>query len=211
MDQQGHGSGPVQGAGDRAGAGGPGGPDPVALLEQAAAAVQQIVDRVKPDQMELETPCTDWTVRDVIDHIAKGNAWAAANLGSETGTAPRPTESMVGGDPARALRDTSGSMLDAFTAPGARQKMLSLPFGDMPGAAFAGVRATDLLVHGWDIAKATGQPTDFAPELNEIALAGARRTLTFDRAGSPFGAEQPVAADAPAADRLAGFLGRIVS
>lgn len=211
MDQPGNGSGPDQSAGDRAGADGPGEPDPVTMLEQASAAVQQIVDRVKPAQMELGSPCTEWTVRDVIDHIVKGNAWAAANLAAETGAVPRPTESMVGADPARSLRETSGAMLEAFKAPGARQKMLSLPFGEMPGAAFAGVRATDLLVHGWDIAKASGQSTNFAPDLNEMALAGARRTLTFDRAGSPFGAEQPVAADAPAADRLAGFLGRTVS
>ena len=178
------------------------------MLEQAVAAVQRIVDQVGPDQMTAPTPCTDWTVRDVADHMAKGNAWAAAVLASETGSAPRPTDSIVGDDPAGAFADTAAAMLAAFQTPGARSKMLDLPFGRMPGGALAGARMTDLLVHGWDIAKATGQSTDFAPELNEAALATARRMMTLDRAGSPFAPEQPVAADAPAADRLAAFLGR---
>ena len=186
-------------------------PDPVAMLERAVAATEAIVAGVRSDQMDLATPCTDWTVRDVIDHVVKGNSWAVANLASESGSAPRPGGDMVGDDPAAAFAASSAQMVAAFKAPGALAKMLDLPFGRMPGAAFAGFRMGDLLVHGWDIAKATGQPTDFAPELNEAALAAARRTMTFDRAGSPFQPEQPVAAEAPAADRFAAFLGRTVS
>lgn len=210
MERQENGAGPGPGS-QTSGDGAAGSqPDPVAVLEQATTAVQAIVGKVRPEQLDLATPCSEWTVRDVIDHLVKGNAWAVANLESAEGAAARPTASMVGDDPAAAFAASSAAALAAFKAPGARSKMLALPFGRMPGAAFAGVRATDLLVHGWDIAKATGQPTDFAPELNEGALAAAQRTLTFDRAGSPFGPEQPVAADAPAADRLAAFLGRAV-
>jgi len=208
MDQHGNGREAVQAGGGRGEATGMA--DPIAMLEQAVAAVQSIVDRVQPDQMGLPSPCTDWTVRDVIDHMVKGNAWAVAILTSDTGTPPRPTGDMAGDAPARAFADTAAAMIAAFKAPGARGKMLDLPFGRMPGVAFAGARMTDLLVHGWDIAKATGQSTDIAPDLNEAALAAARRTMTFDRAGSPFGPEQPVATGAPAADRLAAFLGRAV-
>ncbi len=207
------GAGPLGGSGrGGGGSGGDGQPDPVAKLRQTVAAVQQIVDRVRPDQMDLATPCTDWTVRDVIDHVVKGNAWAAATLASESGSAPRPTGDvdLIGDDPAAAFAATSAQMAAAFAAPGALAKMVDLPFGRMPGVAFAGFRMGDLLVHGWDIAKATGQSTDFAPALNEGALAAARRTMTFDRSGSPFQPEQPVAADAPAADRFAAFLGRAV-
>ena len=205
MDRQGHGNaesdGPAPGAGQ---------PDPVAMLERSLAAVGQIVANVRPAQLDLPSPCCEWTVRDVIDHLVKGNAWTVASLSAETGSAGRPTDSMVGDDPAAAFAESSAAVLAAFRAPGARGKMLDLPFGRMPGAAVAGMRSIDLLVHGWDIAKATGQSTDFAPDLNEAALAAARHAMTFDRAGSPFAPEQPVPSDAPAADRLAAFLGRAV-
>jgi uncharacterized protein (TIGR03086 family) len=67
------------------------------------------------------------------------------------------------------------------------------------------------VVHAWDLAKATGQDTDFAPDHCEAALAMSRhRMANMDRANMPFKDEAPVPADAPAADRLAGFLGRQV-
>jgi uncharacterized protein (TIGR03086 family) len=68
----------------------------------------------------------------------------------------------------------------------------------------------DLLTHGWDLARATGQPADFPEDVAERALAGARRALMSrpQGPGAPFAAEVPVPADAPAVDRLAGFLGR---
>lgn len=211
MEEGGHGSGSGDGAGHGHGGSSEaaaGRPDPVAMLEQAVAAVEPIVAKVRPDQMNLPTPCTDWTVRDVIDHVVKGNAWVVATMASDSGSAPRPTGDTIGNDPAAAFAETSARMVAAFKEPAARGKMVDLPFGRMPGVAFAGFCMGDLLVHGWDIARATGQPTDFAPELNEAALAAARRTMTFDRAGSPFAPEQPVAADAAAADRFAAFLGR---
>ncbi len=215
MEAGGHGHGNGHGEGEGHAHGGPietgsGRPDPVAMLERAVAAVGTIVAGVRPDQMAAATPCTDWSVRDVVDHMVKGNAWAIATLASDTGSAPRPSGEMAGDDPVAAFADSSARMVAAFREPEAQAKMVDLPFGRMPGVAFAGFRMSDLLVHGWDIAKATGQPTDFAPDLNEAALAAARRMMTFDRAGSPFQPEQPVAADAPAADRFAAFLGRTV-
>ena len=126
-------------------------PDPVAMLERAVAATEAIVAGVRSDQMDLATPCTDWTVRDVIDHVVKGNAWAVANLASESGSAPRPGGDMVGNDPAAAFAASSAQMVAAFKAPGALAKMLDLPFGRMPGTAFAGFRMGDLLFSGDNI------------------------------------------------------------
>jgi uncharacterized protein (TIGR03086 family) len=69
-----------------------------------------------------------------------------------------------------------------------------------------------VLTHGWDLARATGQPGDFPDDVAERALARSRRRLTArpEGPGAPFAAEVPVPPDASAVDRLAGFLGRAV-
>jgi uncharacterized protein (TIGR03086 family) len=102
-------------------------------------------------------------------------------------------------------------MLAAFDEPGALGRMVTMPFGEMPAAGLAGFRFVDLVVHTWDLAKATGQDTNFAPDLCEAALAMSRQRMAgMDRAAMPFKDEVAVPDDAPAADRLAGFLGRQV-
>jgi uncharacterized protein (TIGR03086 family) len=106
---------------------------------------------------------------------------------------------------------SADAMMASFEEPGALGRMVKMPFGEMPAAGLAGFRFVDLIVHAWDLARATGQATDFAPDLCEAALAMSRqRMASMDRANMPFKDEVPVPADAPAADRLAGFLGRQV-
>src|SRR6185295_18455579 len=65
----------------------------------------------------------------------------------------------------------------AFGAPGAQEKMVTLPFGTMPGSAFMGLAMTDTFTHGWDVAKATGQSTDIDPALAEQLLAGSKMAI----------------------------------
>ncbi len=86
-------------------------------------------------------------------------------------------------------------------------------FGDMPASALLGLAVTDTLTHAWDVARATGQDTDLAPELYEQVLASAHQAIpqsfrTED--GSLFGPEQPAPDHADNATRLAAFLGRRV-
>ena len=93
------------------------------------------------------------------------------------------------------------------------EKMLTLPFGQMPGSAFIGLAATDTFVHGWDLAKATGQSTDLDPALATQLLAGSRQAIQpafRSETGNPFGPEQTAPAGASNADQLAAFLGRTV-
>ena len=70
----------------------------------------------------------------------------------------------------------------------------------------------DVLTHAWDLARATGQPTELDDELSNEALMAARRQIapSFRGAGRPFGEEQPCPAGGTTADQLAAFLGRVV-
>ncbi|MFN8590308.1 MAG: TIGR03086 family metal-binding protein [Thermomicrobiales bacterium] len=185
--------------------------DPVALLKQADGVFREVLARVTPDQMELPTPSDEWDVRALINHVLLGNTWAAANLA--TGSAQRPVGDLLGGrEPMEAYVESADAMLAAFAAPGALGRMVTMPFGEMPGAGLAAFRFTDLISHAWDLARATGQSTDLAPDLCETALGMSRQYLEGrDRTHAPFKDEVPIAADAPAADRLAAYLGKQVA
>ena len=147
---------------------------------------------------------------DSVHLYVLGNVWAAENV--RTGCAPRPSGDIIGErEPLEAYTASADAMMASLDEPGVLGRMVTMPFGEMPVAGLAGFRFVDLIVHAWDLAKATGQDTDLAPDLCEAALAMSRQRMAdMDRANLPFKDEVPVPTDAPAADRLAGFLGRQV-
>ena len=102
--------------------------------------------------------------------------------------------------------------IEAFGRTGALEKMITLPFGTLPGAAYLGIATTDAFTHGWDLARATGQSTDLDPALAAQLLEGSRAFIQpafrGDDGKAPFGAEQPAPPNATNADALAAFLGR---
>jgi uncharacterized protein (TIGR03086 family) len=182
-------------------------------LAQAFATTRGVLAGVEPEQLGDPTPCASWDVRALINHIIGGSQWFAASTNAG--------KSVVGPD----IDHTEGDVLanydagiaaavDAFSRPGALEKTIELPFGTFPGAAFLGLATTDTLTHGWDLAKATGQSTDIAPELAEHLLAQAKASIPDAFRGpdgvAPFGPAIEVDETAPAADRLAAFLGRKV-
>jgi uncharacterized protein (TIGR03086 family) len=116
------------------------------------------------------------------------------------------------GDAFTAFNEGSARALAAFAAEGAMDKIIKAPFGDVPGSIFVWIASVDSFTHGWDLAKATGQPTDLDPALAEQLLAVSKQAVTDDLRGSegqkPFGPAVEVANSATAADKLAGFLGR---
>lgn len=187
-----------------------GGPGPVAMLEEACDVVEGIIANITPDQLDLPTVNDEWNVRELINHLVRGNVWSVQNL--ETGGAPRPTEDLIGDrSPAQAFSESAGAMIKAFQAPGALGAMVTMPFGEMPGAGLAMFRTGDLVGHAWDLAVATGQDRNIAPQLCETVLEMSRERLEgMDRARSPFKELVEVSADACPADRLAGFLGKPV-
>jgi uncharacterized protein (TIGR03086 family) len=99
-----------------------------------------------------------------------------------------------------------------FAGPGGMATTFKLPFGEVPGQFFVGIRTTDVLTHTWDLAAATGQSTDIDPELAAEQLAAARALVgaQFRGPGKPFAEEQPCSSERMPADQLAAFLGRNV-
>lgn len=183
-------------------------PPSVEQLTRVLSAVGDLLTGIKDDQWSAPTPCTDWTVRDVVNHLVTGNMVFAALLRDQS--PPERGADHLGDEPLAAFRNTGVAVRDGFDQPGAIERTYHGPLGTISGAAWLQVRITDLLAHGWDLAQATGQPAELPEDLAEQALAAARVLLsTAPRAGR-FGPAQPVADDAPAIDRLVAFLGRPV-
>jgi uncharacterized protein (TIGR03086 family) len=181
-------------------------------LEQAIASTRAVLAEIKPDQLGDATPCASWKVSDIINHIVGGQFYFASAVNGETSEGEAPD--FAAGDYNSAFDQGSAACVAAFQGDGAMERIIHLPFGDMPGSVFVGIAATDTFVHGWDLAKAIGQGTDLAPALASGLLANIRPVLPDAFRGAdgaaPFGPEQTAPAGASNADQLAAFLGRSV-
>ena len=137
--------------------------NPIDQLKQADDIFRSVLQNVTPDQMGLPTVNDEWDVRALINHVVNGNMWAAENV--RHGNAPRPSGDAVGDrNPMEAYTPSAEAMIAAFAEPGALGRTMTLPFGEMPAAGFAGFRFVDLLSHAWDMARTpTSRPSCARP------------------------------------------------
>jgi uncharacterized protein (TIGR03086 family) len=176
-------------------------------FDLAASTVTRLVTTVRAGQWALPTACPDWDVRAVVNHLAHGNAKVAFWAG--TGP-PAPDGDYLGSSPAEAFTASVSATRAVLAEPGLFSRQVTTPLGEVPGVFLVHMRVNEYLAHGWDIADATGQPTDLAPELAARALEQWRSRFgaTPRQPGGPFGPEIPPPPHPTAADELAAFLGR---
>jgi uncharacterized protein (TIGR03086 family) len=174
----------------------------MANVDQLADALERtgrLIAGIRDDQWHDPTPCAEWDVRAVTDHLIKGNASLAAALGAAEVTTTDYAE-------------VSDRLLEGFRRPGVIDGTVTIPFGTVPAGFALHLRLTELLVHGWDIARATGQKADFPEETVEEELRFSERAVQQLPSGrTPFGPPQPAPEDASTIDRLAALLGRDVT
>jgi uncharacterized protein (TIGR03086 family) len=115
---------------------------------------------------------------------------------------------MLGDDPARAYDDSAVVAAAAFRAPGAMDAPCAVSYGPVPGSIYCGHRFVDVLIHGWDIAKSTGQDATLLPDLVDACWQVLEPQLELLVASGLFGEAVPVADDADAQTRLLAVLGR---
>ena len=183
-------------------------------FERAVTSTADIVKATPAGQLGAPTPCTDWDVRALLSHVI-GTLWLAEGLFADQ--APRypmapgglPAADLADGDPAAAYAEASAAALTAAAAADALTRVHLTPLGEMPGPALAGFTTLDILVHGWDLARATGQPADLDGRLAAHVLGFAEQALaTSESRAARIGPAIHVAADAPVTQRLVAFLGR---
>ena len=185
-----------------------GGPDMdgVQQLDEVIPLLRQVVGGLTPDQHDRCTPCTDFTVAGVLEHMIGGaTAFAPGFRGAPASGGP------AAGDVVQRWEAAIADLLDSVHSPGAQERILATPFGEQSGASFARYVAFDGLMHGWDLSTATGQAYAPRDELVAAVDAYARELLVPEmRDGDTFAAEQPVGQDASALERLVAFSGRNV-
>jgi uncharacterized protein (TIGR03086 family) len=188
-------------------------PDPEPGLAEAVALAGDLVRQVRPEQWHLPTPCSEWDVRQIVDHLVLGQQLFARALSGEpfddAVAAVRAVPDRLGADPAAAYDESAAAMLAAFDAPGVLERPVRVPFGTVPGAVARHLRIVDALVHGWDLAQALGLPFDPPAALVEAELAASGPLLARVPAERKiFAPSRPVGDDAPPLERLVALLGR---
>lgn len=174
-------------------------------LDELGPLLGAVVGGIRPDQLESPTPCAAFTVRGVLQHMITGaTLFTGAFRGTDPG-APDLTDVLAGFGPA-----LSG-LASAIRAPGALGCTIDAPFGAVSGETFARFVVLDGLVHGWDLALATGQGYHPSDALIAEAQAFAEGALDGLRDGDTFAAEVAPPCSATPIERLAAYTGRTVS
>lgn len=180
-------------------------------LHPAADRLGGLLGAVADDQLGLPTPCPELCLGDLIDHVGTFAVRfaAAARKDVEGPMSAPPSPSRTNLEPGwrdRIARDLR-ALAEAWRDPQAWQGTTYAGSLELPAEVAGLVALDELVVHGWDVATATGQPYEASAQEAEAAMAF---VSSFDapRNGRPFGPIVAVADDAPPLDRLLGLTGR---
>lgn len=183
------------------------------LYQANMARVRGLFEGIGPDQWALETPCDEWSVRDLAGHIVGGMLMFGTLAGGGALPDGDPDADLLGGDALAAFDQACGVATAGFASPGAADRTVALPIGAIPGRVALAVALADLTVHGWDLATAIGRDGDIPLEYVQQAEATLRPVIDPDlRRPSGrlpvFDPEVTVPAGATPTERLIAFTGR---
>jgi uncharacterized protein (TIGR03086 family) len=184
--------------------------DIAALHEKALASTRRYVAGTSLDQMADATPCEGWDVRTLLNHIVSGNEWAAELASGKTieEVGDRLDGDVVGDEPLATYDASAQRAAAAFNAPGALEAPCAVSYGPVPGEVYAGHRFIDVLIHGWDLAVATGQNPSLDPALVAACWEVVEPQAELLAGSGMFGTEQTATDDADPQTRLLAMLGR---
>jgi uncharacterized protein (TIGR03086 family) len=169
----------------------------VEQLTGISASVGALIAGIKADQWDDPTPCPEWNVRALVQHLSLGNIMDTSALLTRP---PTRRELLAGFD------ETAAALVEAFRPANAVDRILEVPFGRVSGLMALHLRLTEMIVHGWDLARATGQQVHFPDEVVEQELGFTAEALVGRPAFAPAVAARGAAG---ALDRLVARLGRV--
>lgn len=181
-------------------------PDPMNELASAEAALavsQRVLRGLTASDLDSATPCEDFTVAGLLDHLFGSIASIGKALGVTVADQPAAS-------PEVRIADASQLTLEAFRARGT-EGSLDMGFAELPATMVANILNLELLVHAWDFAAATGQELAVSPVLSEYVLGLARNTISPQMRGNTFANETLVDESAASLHRLIAFTGREVA
>jgi uncharacterized protein (TIGR03086 family) len=182
-------------------------PDLRPMLTRGFEVADALVATLGPDDLDRPTPCTEFSVADLLDHLvmvvnrirvlAEGRPFTDA---APTGATALDELRGAWAEGLSAYRDAVGGFDLA--------RPVTAPFGTAPLAVAVGMYVSEVTVHAWDLAAAIGRTDLLDPTLAEPLVAVAHERIPRERDQIPFGPVVEVADDAPAYDRLLGWYGR---
>lgn len=179
-------------------------------FDRAQAEFGRLVHQVRNDQWEADTPCTDWTVRDLVGHLAGEHLWAPWLLRGATldEVGDRFDGDVLGDDPVRAWDRAAAGSLAAFHRPGALDEPVHTSGGLSAADDYAWQMTTDLTVHAWDLAHGIGADARLGEDLVRTVYDQVAPQIDSWQGMGIFAAPVPVTESASVQDRLVALLGR---
>jgi uncharacterized protein (TIGR03086 family) len=181
-------------------------------MTPACQRTAAILTNVTDDQLTARTPCSEYSVGDVLHHVGGlALAFAAAatkDRGPLTASGPTPDASQLDSDWRTSYPAGLAELARAWGDPGAWEGMTQIAGMDMPGEVVGSIALTEVVIHGWDLARATGQAYDTDPRAVEAILPNVEQTAAEGPVEGLFGPAVPVADDAPVLDRVIALSGR---
>lgn len=179
-------------------------------LRDAIAQLDSSISHIDPAAWHRPTPCAEWDVRELVNHVAGECAWIPPLLAGKTiaEVGDSIPGDVLGQDPAAAWRRVASDALDAATDPAALTRTVHLSSGESTGAAYLAEVSADLIIHAWDLAHALGRGDRLPDALVEHAAATLGPQVEEWRAAGALGDAIEVPADSDPQTRLLAMVGR---
>jgi uncharacterized protein (TIGR03086 family) len=169
-----------------------------------------LVRKIGAEQWELGTPCTRWTVRDLVNHVVGEDLWTPPLFGGATvgEVGDRFAGDVLGTDPQAASDAAAAAAMSAVAEPDAIERTVHVSFGDISGEEYAWQLAFDHLVHAWDLGRAIGNDPTFEPAVVRACAAWFEHAEELYRDGGAIAARAALPANASPLQQLVAHTGR---
>jgi uncharacterized protein (TIGR03086 family) len=178
----------------------------------ACATTARLIDGVRDEQLDRRTPCEKLSVRELVAHVGGlGVAFAAAarkDLGELTDTPPGDGGYQLDDDWRARYPVTLAGLADAWRPEAAWGGMTRIGGVDLPGEVAGSVALAEVVIHGWDVARSTGQRYDVDDDVAEAVLAHVASFAADGPVEGLFGPAVEISDDAPPFDRAIALSGR---
>jgi uncharacterized protein (TIGR03086 family) len=183
------------------------------LFSRSCQEFDRRVAELGSDQLTLGTPCTEWDVRTLVNHVVVEDLWVPPLLEGATikEVGDRFDGDQLGDDPQRAWRAAQDAAMRAVVALPSVERTVHLSFGDFPASFYLGQLIFDHTVHAWDLATAIGADTRLAPELVDFSIQEFAAQEDSYRASGAIAERPEIPAGADPQTRLLAMFGRLAT
>ena len=174
-------------------------------FRQASDGFLRRARQIKADQWSAATPCTEWNVRALVNHVAGEYLWVTEMMAGRTvaDVGDRLDGDLLGEEPLEVLINAQREAVAAVEEPGGLGRTVHLSFGDVPAAEYAKQMTIDSVIHSWDLARATDGDERLDPDLVELCYAELEKSAEDWRSGGAFGPAMAPSDDSTQAKLLA--------